>query len=182
MNFSYLVQKLINSFHATFAFKKHGKSEYFLGIKVKHLPTGSILLTLTKYIQYLLNRAKICNANGVTTLMLSSYKLSKHGSSSLPDPNYYKSMVETLQYIILTRPKIALSVNKNCHSMTSSFKSRWSIVKRIMRHLSGTIAHVLLLATTFFSHNFSLRAYNDSDWANDPDDRRSTQDPASFLD
>lgn len=84
---SILIRKHIDYFHAIFAFKKLGKSEYFLGIEVKHLPTGCMLFIQTKYIQDLLTRAKMCNANRTTTPMLNTCKLRKHGSSILSYPH-----------------------------------------------------------------------------------------------
>lgn len=55
----------------------------------------------------------MCNANGVTTPMPSSYKLSKHDVSPLFDRYQYTSMVRALQYITFTKPNITLSVNKS---------------------------------------------------------------------
>lgn len=48
----------------------------------------------------------------------------------------------------------------------------WAAVKRILRYLKGTLLHGLLLqpATT---PSISVRGLCDSDWATDPDDRRS---------
>lgn len=42
---STLIHKLIDTLHATLSLNKLGKYEYVIGIKVKHLPHGSIFLT-----------------------------------------------------------------------------------------------------------------------------------------
>lgn len=91
-----LICKHINSLCATFALKKLRKPEYVLGIQVKHIPTSDMLYTLTKYFWDLLTRVKMYNTNGVTTSMLSTCKLSKHGSSILLNLHQYRSMVKSL--------------------------------------------------------------------------------------
>lgn len=42
------------------------------------------------------------NSNGTPTPILTNYKLSKHGTSFLSDPNLYRSIVDALQYVSLT--------------------------------------------------------------------------------
>ncbi|KAI5388569.1 hypothetical protein KIW84_074308 [Lathyrus oleraceus] len=58
--------------------------------------------------------------------------------------------------------------------MASPLDTHWHTVKRIIRYLSGTLEHGLLLSPSLSAQKFSLRAYSDSDRASDPDDRRST--------
>lgn len=53
-------------------------------------------------------------ANGAPTPMLSTCKLSKHGSNFFVDASLYKSIVGALQYVTMTRPDISFSVNKTC--------------------------------------------------------------------
>lgn len=108
---SMLDHKLIYSFHDKLAVNKLGISEYFLSIEIKHLSSGNILLTQSKYIQNLLAKENIFNANGVTTPMLKTCKLRRHGSSLIPNPHMYRSMVGALQYVTSTLPDIAFSIN-----------------------------------------------------------------------
>lgn len=49
---------------------------------------------------------------GVPTPMMSTCKLSKHGLNVLFDLFLYRSAVEAIQYLTLTRPNIALAKNK----------------------------------------------------------------------
>lgn len=57
----------------------------------------------------------------------------------------------------------------------------WRAVKRILRYLSGTTHFGFLLHPTPRDTHFSLRVYSDSDWASDPDDRRSTSGSCLFF-
>lgn len=93
----------------------------------------------------------------------------------------YRSTVCALQYVTLTQPDIAFCVNKACQYMSDPHESHWSVVKRMIRYLSGTITHGLLLTLTTFVHKFSLQAYCDSEWVSDPDDKCSTSGSSIYL-
>lgn len=51
---SKLITDLIHKLNHQFALKELGKPDYFLGIEVKTLADGSLLMTQTKYILHLL--------------------------------------------------------------------------------------------------------------------------------
>lgn len=178
---SSLVKDLITKLNNTFALKQLGRPDYFLGIEVHRLPSRSILLTQSKYIHELLACANMINCHITVTPMVSTAKLSKHGSDLIEDPHQYRSLVGALQYITLTRPKIAFSVNKVCQFPSAPLDSHWRAVKRILRYLAGTLHYGLLLKLATRDNALSLRAYSDSDWASDVDDRRSTSDSCIFL-
>ncbi|XP_058784000.1 uncharacterized mitochondrial protein AtMg00810-like [Vicia villosa] len=154
---SHLIHKLINQLRQQFSLKKLGKPEYFLGLEVKYQRNGSLILTQTKYIRDLLARV------------------------NMEDSLFYRSVVGALQYITLTRPHISYSVNKACQFMANPLDNHWSMVKRILRYLSGTFTLGLLLSPAHPNQALSRRAYSDSDWANDPDDRRSTSGTCIFI-
>jgi histone deacetylase 1/2 len=94
------------------------------------------------------------------------------------DSTRYRSIVGALQYITLTRPDIAFSVNKVCQFLHAPTTVHWTAVKRILRYLRGTVALGLRLSR---SSSTSVSAFSDADWAGCPDDRRSTGGFAVFL-
>ena len=57
--------------------------DYFLGIKVKHLSNGSLLLSQAKYICDILEKAKMVDAKPILTPLPSYLKLTKHGTTKL---------------------------------------------------------------------------------------------------
>lgn len=91
-----------------------GTPNYFLGIEVHHLGSGDFLLTQSKYIRDLLQRSNMTNCHSIATPMVSSVELSKTSSGVISDPHHYRSVVGALQYVTLTHPDIAFSVNKVC--------------------------------------------------------------------
>lgn len=109
-----LIHDLIKKLNATFALKHLGKPDYFLGLEVKYQPNESVILTQTKYIRDLLQKASMVDCKGIATPMASTTKLSRFGADKLTHPHSYRFLVGALQYVTLTRPEIAYSINKVC--------------------------------------------------------------------
>src|ERR1044072_9286976 len=144
-----LLQQLVTKLNSEFALKQLGDLDYFLGVQVQRLKDGSLLLSQTKYIYDLLERANMIEAKGLPTPMISSSKLTKHGSDYMQDPTLYRSIVGALQYATLTRPEISFSVNKVCQFLSQPLEEHWQTAKRILRYLKRTIHHGLLLRPFF---------------------------------
>lgn len=142
---------------------------------------GSIVLTQTKYVKDLLAKINKVEAKGVNTPMFSSCKLSKHRDDKMSYPFLYKSKLEALQYVTLTRPDIVFCVNKAYQYMSDPLDPHWGAVKCMMRYLNDMITHALVLTHATTQQQMSLHAYSDSYWASDPDDRRSTSGPCVYL-
>lgn len=172
------VQSLIQGLNQIFALKDLGDLSYFLGIEVQRLSNESLHLSHVKYIKDLLAKAKMQEAMGISTPMVSGAKLSKHGDDVFGDPKLYRSIVGALRYATITRPEISFSVNKVCQYMHLPLETHWKIVKRILRYLNGTLQHGLVIHK---SCNLSLTAFCDEDWASDIDDRRSIFSSCMFL-
>jgi histone deacetylase 1/2 len=168
-----LIQEVILKLNVQFALKQLGQLDYLSGIKVHHLPSGALLLNQAKYVRDLLCKAKMEDSTPIGSPMAANCRLSKDGSDVLYDPTLYRSIVGALQYVTFTRPDIAFSVNKACQFMSKPLNSHWKTVKRIFRYLNGTISFGLCIQPAIQGPPFSLRAYNDTDWATNQDDRRS---------
>lgn len=175
------IQSLITQLNQAFSLKQLGKLDFFLGIEVQHLKNGSILLSQSKYIRDLLERASMSSAKGLPTPMVSNLKLSKMGGNHVADPTFYRSIVGALQYATITRPEISYSVNKACQFLSQPLEEHWKAVKRILRYLKGTENHGLLLQPASTQQPLHLTGFCDADWASDPDDRRSTSGACIFL-
>lgn len=103
-------------------------------------------------------------ANGVNTPMFSSCKLSKYVTDVLSNPTNSMSIVCALQYVTLTRPDIAFSVNKAYDQfMVQPLETHQSVVKCVLQYLSGTADHGLLLSPSNSVQPLFLKAYSDFD-------------------
>ena len=78
---------------------------------MKHATEG-LHLSQTKYVHDLLSRAKMHNANGINTPIISGQQLTTSGSGIVKDVKLYRSVVGALQYVTITRPKISFYVNQ----------------------------------------------------------------------
>nr|XP_027192676.1 uncharacterized protein LOC113787738 [Cicer arietinum] len=121
------------------------------------------------------------NAKGMPKPMLSNSKLSKFDYVQLSDPTYFRSIMGALQYVTLIRPEMSFSINKVCQFLAQPLEDHWKAVKRIMRYLSGTLHHGLLIQPAPVHQPLSLIGFFDADWAADPDDRMSTSGACVYL-
>jgi hypothetical protein len=89
---------------------------YFLGIQIIQDST-SLHLRQSKNIQNLLLHAGMTDPKPYRTPCISGSKMSKFTGEVLPNPTEYRHIVRALQYVTLTRPDIAYSVNQLCQHM-----------------------------------------------------------------
>ena len=115
----------------------------------------------SKYIRDLLHKTRMAEAHSISSPMVSSCKLSKHGADIFQDPTLYRSVVGALQYATLTKPKI--SFNKVCQFMAKPLESHWAVVKRILRYLKGTLSHGLLLQPASITKPLAFYAFCDAE-------------------
>lgn len=169
---------LIHLLHTTFALKDLGRLSYFLGVEVSYPESGGIFLSQSKYIGDILTKTKMHTANAISTPMLSGAIPSAFQGEIFSDLHLYRNMVGALQYVTITRPEIAYSVNKLCQFMHAPKLIHWQAVKRLLRYLKGTITDGLLLTKP---KELQLQSYADADWASDTDDRKSTSGLCVYL-
>nr|KYP66595.1 hypothetical protein KK1_012892 [Cajanus cajan] len=172
------VQHVISALNKIFPLKDLGELHYFLGIEAKSLSDGKLLLSQSKYASDLLHKLNMQDAKSVKTPLAPGCKFQSAGTEVAEDPRLYRSVVGALQYLTITRPDLAFTVNKLCQYMHRPLQSHWKIVKRVLRYINGTRDHGLLFEK---SHNLHLIGYCDSDWASDQDDMRSTSGYCLFL-
>ena len=165
------ITNLITTLRSSFALKDLGSLHHFLGIQVSRTSTGDMHLSQDQYIHELLQKTNMLHAKPQPTPMTSSSRLQQDSSASFNDPSLYRSVVGTLQYLLITRPELSYSVNRVCHFMHDPKLHHWQAVKRILRYLAGTITHGLLLRP---NSTTSLIGFADADWGADVDDRKST--------
>ncbi|KAH9783113.1 hypothetical protein KPL71_009187 [Citrus sinensis] len=172
-----MVQQVITNMQNAFALKDLGKLSYFLGIEVTKTASG-IYLSQSKYIADILAKHNMADCSPVPTPMATGHYLTKGSGSVISNSSQYRSAVGALQYVTLTRPEIAFSVNKLSQFLASPTAEHWESCKRLLRYLKGTIHFGL-----HFYHygTMQINCFSDSDWACDKDDRKSVAGYAVYL-
>ncbi|KAG8501432.1 hypothetical protein CXB51_003747 [Gossypium anomalum] len=171
------INQFVKSLNHQFSLKDLGRLNYFLGIDVTYIPNG-LVLNQKKYILDLLKKASMDKSSSSPPPMVSTCRLSAHEGSLVDDESFFRSIVGALQYVVITRPDIAFSVNKVCQFMHRPLDTHFKAVKRILRYLQGTLDYGLHFHRTT---KFVLEGYSDSSWGSDIDDRRSTSGYCIFL-
>ena len=114
----------------------------------------------------------------VGTPMSTRHKLSKNDDSKEVDQATYRSMIGKIQYVVHTRPDIALVVGMVARFFANPKENHMMVIKRIMRYLKGTEDYGLWYKN---GGKFELKAFTDVDWAGSVDDRKRTSGGAFFL-
>lgn len=171
------IRGLINTLSSRFSLKDLDDLSYFLGIEVLRTDYG-FHLSQRKYIGDLLHRENMTNAKPVPTPMSASTSLSIRDGQPLDNPAAYRTLVGSLQYLLLTSPDIAFAVSKLSQFMHKPTTTHWTAAKRVLRYLAGTYTSGIFLSRY---SNLSLHAYSDADWAGNKDDYTSTGAYVVFL-
>ncbi|XP_031282075.1 uncharacterized protein LOC116140604 [Pistacia vera] len=172
-----LVHGIVHKLNTEFALKTLGSLKYFLGFEVRRIDT-SIHMNQAKYARDLLVKTGMMDAKSYLTPMTLGNKLNFEDSELFDKPSLYRSTIGTLQYLTLSRPDIAYSINKLIQFLKALTQLHWQACKRLLRYLKGT--------THFGVHftkvsRFHLECFTDADWEGNLQDRRSTSGCCPFL-
>jgi hypothetical protein len=170
---------LLKALDNDFALKDLGELHFFLGIEVTKNAAG-LLLSQGKFAEDLLKRAGMTACKPINTSLSTSEKRSMHEGTLLEpnDATSYHSLVGGLQYLTLTKPDIAFSMNKVCQYLHAPTEQHLVAVKGILRYVSGTIDMGLHIVKSPLMH---VHGFSDADWAGSLDDQCSTEGFAIFL-
>ncbi|KAL6311805.1 hypothetical protein AAG906_020916 [Vitis piasezkii] len=97
----------------------------------------------------------------ISTPMEPNAKMCEHEGKDLKDATMYRQLVGSLLYLTLTRLDISYAVGVMSRYMQNPKKPHLEAVRRILRHVKGTI-------------DYGLFCSCDADYAGDHDTRRST--------
>ncbi|RVW32897.1 Retrovirus-related Pol polyprotein from transposon RE2 [Vitis vinifera] len=119
----------------------------------------------------------MAGAKPLASPTVASTKLSSTNRELLSDSSTYRHIIGALQYCTITRPDISYVVNQLCQYMYHPRTPHWQAMKRVLRYLKGSINHGLFYTPS----PLQLHTYCNSDWAGNPDDKRSTSGYGVFL-
>ena len=149
----------------------------YLGIEVKQ-ERGKILLSQKSYALRILEQSGMSECNPAHTPLESRCKFGKESHPRV-NPTTYRSLMGSLRYLTHTRPDLMFSAGYLSRYMENLTTEHMSVVKRIWRYVKGTLD--LSLVCEKNEAGIKLVGYSDSDYAGDPDDRKSTTGMAFFL-
>eukprot|EP00253_Pinus_taeda_P015716 PITA_15716 len=116
-----------------------GLLRYFLGIEVEQNVNG-IVISQEKYVNEVLERLNMQESQAAITPIVMGLKLSKEDSNKDFDPSLYKSIVDSLMYLIATRLDIVHVVSLISRFMERPKEAHWQVAKRILRYIKGAIS------------------------------------------
>ena len=92
--------------------------------------------------------------------MFVTSKLSLHDSAPFDASSLYRSTVGALQYLTLSRPDLAFSVNRLSQYLEAPTLAHWKACKRVLRYIKDTISYGLKFRPTQI---MNLEGYSDAD-------------------
>ena len=117
--------------------------------------------------------------NPCSILMEPRMKMSKHENGEpTVVKTLYRSDIESLRYLVNTRPNIAYSVGVMSRYMEAPRTLHLTIVKQILRYVKGTLSFGSVYKKL---SNVEVVGFSDNDMAGDIDDRKSTTSVLYYL-
>ncbi|KAI0530614.1 hypothetical protein KFK09_000159 [Dendrobium nobile] len=166
-----MLQHLRSAFHL----KQLGGVSLFLGIQVIQTTNG-YFLSQTHYANDLISHAGFSDCKPSNTPALT--KTSKlQDEKPFSDPQLFRKLAGSLQYLSITRSDIAFTVNSICQFMHQPRNCDFLALKRLLRYVKGTTGFGLPIT----KGSLRLHSYSDADWATDPIERKSMSGYCRFL-
>ncbi|PKU76067.1 Retrovirus-related Pol polyprotein from transposon TNT 1-94 [Dendrobium catenatum] len=170
------ISNIIHQLHGKFAMKQLGRANSFLGIQIRK-ETDKYFLSQETYARSLLQMAQLTRCNSLSNPTCTKLPKDFQPDPILGDPTMYRKLTGALQYLCLTRPDIAYSVNLLSQHMHQPMPEHTYLLKRLLRYIKGTLQYGIPITKS----NLLLTSFSDADWASDPISRKSTTGYCSFL-
>nr|GEX33913.1 retrovirus-related Pol polyprotein from transposon TNT 1-94 [Tanacetum cinerariifolium] len=154
-----------------------GKTSFFLGLQISQSPRG-IFINQSKYALESLKKYGFKSCDPVDNPMVEKSKLDEDKKWKAVDPLHYHGMIGTLLYLTPSRPDLQFSICICARYQARPTEKHVHSVKRIFRHLRGTINWGLWYPK---DSSAALTAFADVDHAGCQDTRRSTSGSLQFL-
>ncbi|XP_050254698.1 uncharacterized mitochondrial protein AtMg00810-like [Quercus robur] len=95
----------------------------------------------SKYASELFSRVGLTDSKTVDIPVELNAHLTLTGGKSLSNPSFYRRLVGSLVYLIVTRPDISNAVHQVSQYMSTPRLTHYATVLCILRYLKGTIFH-----------------------------------------
>ena len=136
-----------------------GELSFFLGLQIKQ-DHNCIFISQEKYVKNVIKKFGLENSQSKRTPEATHIKLTKNCEVEYVDHKLYKSMIDSLLYLIASRPYISYAVGVCTHFKSYLRSSHIMVFKGILKYVHGTYDFGILY---FFGINFSLVGYCEVD-------------------
>ncbi|KAI0507214.1 hypothetical protein KFK09_013336 [Dendrobium nobile] len=150
--------KILEQLNLKFSMKLLGLAHNFLGIQIQRNSNG-YFLSQKQYASSILDTAELSNCNSVQNPLCTKPPADLPLDTALTDPTFYRKLIGSLQYLTLTRPDIAFSVNLLSQHMHDPSPQHAFLLKRLLRYIKGTLNFGLPIAKS----NLQLTSFSDAD-------------------
>jgi hypothetical protein len=150
--------------------KDLGLMQYYLGLEVwqKH---GEVFLEKGKCAIKILQKFGMMDCKSMETPMNTNIRKVKDPDSDPVYTSLYQQLIESLMYLVNTRPNIFFVVNTLRQFQVELMHEHWITAKHVLRYICGKINYGLRYTT---SNDIQFHGFTDSDWAGSAEDRKST--------
>jgi hypothetical protein len=114
-----------------------GELQFFFGLQIKQSKEGTFLHQ-AMYTMDIVRMFKMEDSKAMAASMSTTTALDADEEGEHVDQKEYQSMIESLLYLMATRPEIQFSVCLCAHFQASPRTSHWQAVKLIFRYLCHT--------------------------------------------
>jgi hypothetical protein len=154
-----------------------GELKFFPGFQIKQAKEGTFICQ-TKYIRDMLKKFDMDKAKPIKIPMRTNGHLDLNEEGKSVDRKVYRSMIDSLLYLCVSRPDIMLSVCMCARFQANPKECHLMAVKRILIYLVHTPNLGLWYPK---GSTFDLLDYSNSDYAGCKVDRKSTSGTCQFL-
>ena len=138
-----MVEQFVQQMKSEFEMSLVGELNYFLGLQVKQME-DSIFVSQSKYARGIVKKFGLENASHKRTPATTHVKITKDEKGEDVDQSLYRSMIESLLYLTVSRPDITFAVGVCARYQAQPKASHLMQVKRIIKYISGTSDYGIL--------------------------------------
>nr|GEZ00703.1 uncharacterized mitochondrial protein AtMg00810-like [Tanacetum cinerariifolium] len=155
--------------HKRFQMSSMGELTFFLGLQVKQSEEG-IFISQDKYVAEILKKFNFSSVRTASTPIETQKPLVKDEEAAYVDVHLYRYMIESLMYLIASRPDIMFAVYACSRFQVTPKLSHLHAMKLIFRYLKGQPKLDLWYPR---DSPFDIEAYSDSDYVGSNLDKKS---------
>jgi hypothetical protein len=172
-----LVARFAEDMSREFEMSMMGELQFFLGLQIKQSKEGTFVHQ-AKYTRDIVQKFKVEDPKAMATPMSTTTALDADEEGEHVDHKEYRSMIESLLYLMAMRLDIQFSVCLCACFQVSPRTSHRQAVKRIFRYLRHTPDFGLWYS---MSSSLVLHGFSDADFDGYRLDRKSTSGICQFL-